>query len=158
MGTALGDNLTCMRTHNNRGAVHGGTNAGIGRDLDDAVLAAVNQSINSAASGLVQTISLNFSCENLPNLDTFTRTDGMAVFYRKVGQQWMKIGMTEVIWDSLSPAWVKSFDVQYNFEKRESYKVDVYDVDDENNLNNFGGHDFVGSLEFSIHEVVTSRD
>ena len=61
---------------------------GIGRDLDDAVLAAVNQSINSAASGLVQNISISFSCENLPNLDTFTRTDGMLVFYKKVDSQW----------------------------------------------------------------------
>ena len=82
MGTALGDNLSCMRSHQNQGAVQAGSAVGVGRDLDDAVLAAVNQSINSAASGLVQTISLSFSCENLPNLDTFTRTDGMLVFYK----------------------------------------------------------------------------
>ena len=48
MGTAIGDNLSCMRSHQNAGAVHGGGIQGVGRDLDDAVLAAVNQSINSA--------------------------------------------------------------------------------------------------------------
>jgi len=106
----------------------------------------------------VQTIQLSFRCENLPNLDTFTRTDSMLVFYKQVGTQWQKLGMTEVIMDNLSPTWVKSFDVQYHFERREQYKVEVYDVDDENNLNNFAGHDFVGSLEFSVHEVVTCRD
>ena len=100
-----------MRTHQNQGAVQSTSGAGIGRDLDEAVLAAVNQSINSAASGLVQTISLSFACENLPNLDTFTRTDGMLVFYRKTGTQWQRIGMTEVISDNLNPSWVKSFDV-----------------------------------------------
>ena len=151
--------MSCMRTHQNQGAVQAGSKGmTVGRDLDDAVLAAVNQSINSAASGLVQTISLNFSCENLPNLDTFTRTDGLLVFYRKVGNQWQKIGMTEVIMDSLEPVWVKSFDVQYHFEKRETYKAEVYDVDDEANHANLAGHDFVGSIEFSVHEVVTCRD
>ena len=158
MGTAIGDSLSCMRTHQNQGAVQGGSGAGIGRDLDDAVLAAVNQSINTAASGLVQTMSLSFSCENLPNLDTFTRTDGMLVFYKKTGNQWQRLGVTEVIMDNLSPAWVKSFDVEYHFERRDVYKVEIYDVDDESNLMNFKGHDFVGSLEFSVHEVVTSRD
>ena len=44
--TAIGDNLTCFRSHENAGAV-GGSTAGTGRDLDDAVLAAVNQSIHA---------------------------------------------------------------------------------------------------------------
>ena len=46
MGTALGDSMSCMRTHQNAGAVKGASS--VGKDLDDAVLAAVNQSINSA--------------------------------------------------------------------------------------------------------------
>lgn len=103
-------------------------------------------------------MSLSFSCENLPNLDTFTRTDGMLVFYKKAGSQWQRLGATEVIMDNLAPAWVKSFDVEYHFERRDVYKVEVYDVDDESNLMNLKGHDFVGSLEFSVHEVVTGRD
>jgi hypothetical protein len=53
-----------------------------GRDIDDAVLAAVNKSIESGASGLVNTVRLSIQCENLPNLDTFTRTDGMAVLFK----------------------------------------------------------------------------
>ena len=60
--------------------------------------------------------------------------------------------------DNLSPQWVKSFDVQYNFEVRENYKIDIYDVDDFNNLQKFESHDFVGSVEFTLHEVVTQRD
>lgn len=71
---------------------------------------------------------------------------------------WRELGKTEVIWDNLAPKWVKSFEVQYHFEKREYYKVTVYDVDDENNLNNYGGHDLVGSVEFAVHEVVTARN
>lgn len=66
--------------------------------------------------------------------------------------------MTEVISDNLAPSWVKSFDVQYHFEQRENYKVEVYDVDDLKNVSALANHDFAGSLEFAIHEVVTARD
>ena len=89
-------------------------------------------------------VSLSFSCENLPNLDTFTRTDGYLVFYQKIGNVYKKIGGTEVIMDSLEPKWVKSFEVQYHFEKREFHKAVVYDIDDFTNLDNFEGHDLVG--------------
>ena len=60
--------------------------------------------------------------------------------------------------DNLDPKWVKNFEVAYHFEKREYYKVTVYDIDDFNNLNNFDGHDLVGSVEFAIHEVVTAAN
>ena len=71
---------------------------------------------------------------------------------------WNKLGQTEVIMDNLNPAWVKSFDVQYHFEKREYYKVVVYDVEDFNNPNNYASHDLLGETEFALHEVVTARD
>jgi hypothetical protein len=95
---------------------------------------------------------------NLPNLDTFTRTDAMLVLSKKTGNQWNRIGLTEVIMDNLSPTWVKQFDVQYTFEVTEQYKVDVYDIDDFDNLMAFDKHDYVGSLEFSLHEVVPAKD
>lgn len=156
--TAMGDIFSCMRKHENAGAVRATqSNFSVGRDLDDAVLAATNKSIANN-QGLVNLVSLSFSCENLPNLDTFTRTDGYLVFYQKIGNVYKKIGGTEVIMDSLNPKWVKSFEVQYHFEKREFYKAVVYDIDDFNNLDNFEGHDLVGQVEFGLHEVVTARD
>lgn len=71
---------------------------------------------------------------------------------------WHRVGMTEVIMDNLNPIWVKSFDVQYHFERRDNYKVEVYDIDDFDNLTDFKKHDHVGTLEFALHEVVTARD
>ena len=56
-------------------------------------------------------ISLSFSCENLPNMDTFTRTDGMLILSKKQGAAWMRMGVTEVIMDNLNPSWVKNFDI-----------------------------------------------
>lgn len=82
----------------------------------------------------------------------------MCVLFKKEGNMWKEIGKTEVIMDNLDPKWVKNFEVPYHFEKREYYKVTVYDIDDFNNLNNYAGHDCVGSLEFAIHEVVTAAN
>ena len=158
MGTVAGDTFTCFRRHENAGATTSGSSKlGLGRDLDDAVLAATNKSI-AQDQGLVNIVTLSFKCSNLPNLDTFTRTDGMVVLYQKVGNVWKELGKTEVIMDNLDPEWVKSFEVNYHFEKREYYKVVVYDIDDFNNLNNYAGHDLVGECEFAIHEIVTAAN
>lgn len=82
----------------------------------------------------------------------------MVVLSKKEGNMWREVGKTEVIMDNLDPKWVKNFEVAYHFEKREYYKVVVYDIDDFNNLNNYSGHDVVGSIEFAIHEVVTAAN
>lgn len=34
----------------------------------------------------------------------------------------------------------------------------VYDVDDFVNIHNFGNHDLVGELLFTLHEIVTAKD
>ena len=154
--TALGDNLTCFRDHENQEAVGRGIAAGQGKDLDDAVLAATDNIIN--ANHLSQQLRLTFGCKNLPNMDTFTRTDGFAVLYEKKGRIWQLHGYTEVIWDNLDPEWVKAFDVPYKFEEQQVFKVVVYDIDDIKQLTNFSTHDLVGELEFTLHEVVTAKD
>eukprot|EP00347_Sterkiella_histriomuscorum_P017569 403348833 len=150
MGAAIGDTFTCCRKHQNTGAISA-TNQrfGVGKDLDDAVLAATNRNID-AGNQLVNMLNLTFSCEDLPNLDTFTRTDAMNI--------WNEIGRTEVVMDNLNPKFIKSFSVEYKFEERQRFKVSVYDVDDFSNNASLANHDFVGSAEFQLHEVVTSRN
>jgi len=44
--TAIGDNLTCFRDHENQEAIGRGAANGQGKDLDDAVLAATSNIIN----------------------------------------------------------------------------------------------------------------
>ena len=79
LATCLGDTLTCCRSHQNTQAIYSTIN--VERNLDDAVLAAVNKSIEVGQVGLVSTLRLSLECVDLPNLDIFTRTDGMAVLY-----------------------------------------------------------------------------
>lgn len=60
--------------------------------------------------------------------------------------------------DNLDPEWVKCFDVPYKFEEQQLFKVVVYDIDDFQNLKAWDKHDLVGELEFTLHEVVTTKD
>jgi len=154
--TAIGDNLTCFRDHENQQAIGRGAASGQGKDLDDAVLAATSNMINQ--NHLQQTLRLTFGCKNLPNMDTFTRTDGIAVLSEKRGTMWQRLGMTEVIMDNLSPEWVKCFDVSYKFEEQQVFRVAVYDVDNFEKLNQLDLHTKVGEIEFTLHEVVTAKD
>lgn len=97
MGAAavVGDVFTCCRKHHEINAVKGVMSSNV--DLNDAVLAAVNKSIEHGQVGLTNTVRLSFQGLNLPNLDTFTRSDGMAVLFQKQNRQWQRIGQTEVI-------------------------------------------------------------
>lgn len=71
---------------------------------------------------------------------------------------WKEAGRTEVIMDNLSPKFVKSFQVEYRFEETQTFKVEVYDVDDFSENAPLEKHDFIGDLEFKLHEVVTKMD
>lgn len=55
----------------------------------------------------------------------------------------------------MNPSWVTKIEVIYNFEKNDEFKVDVYDIDDDKNINDVSAHDPLGSLQFTLHEVVT---
>ena len=83
MGVACGDALTCFRKHHHSGAVQSNcSRLGVGNDLDEALIVASTQDFNKTRTN---TAMLSFSCFNLPNLDTFSRTDGMCILYKKKG-------------------------------------------------------------------------
>ena len=52
-------------------------------------------------------VELSLSCTKLLDLDTFSKSDPFAVFYKATGQgqtrSWLKLGRTEVIYDNLDP-------------------------------------------------------
>lgn len=80
-------------------------------------------------------MTLSFSCENLPNLDALSKTDAFIILYelKSSGNRVLKQmkGRTETIWDSLNPVFVKSFEVDYLFEEQQSFRAEIYDMDDE---------------------------
>ena len=59
--------------------------------------------------------------QDLPNLDTFSKTDAFAILYelKKQGTRTIKQfrGRTECIYDNLNPEFVTMFEVDYFFEE-----------------------------------------
>lgn len=90
--------------------------------------------------------------ENLPNLDTFSKTDPFIVLFelKKQGNRNMKVqlGRTECIFDNLNPHFVTNFEVDYMFEENQSFLVESYDMDDESQANNLKAQEYIGSVEF----------
>ena len=46
--------------------------------------------------------------------------------------------------------------MEYHFEERQKFKIKCYDVDDFSANASLDKHDFVGEVEFMLHEVVTA--
>ena len=63
-----------------------------------------------------------------------------------------------MIHDCLSPKFIKNFQVEYRFEERQRFKFQVYGVDDFDQAGPVEGHNFIGELEFMLHEAVTSKN
>jgi len=48
-------------------------------------------------------VELSISCNNLKDLDHFSKSDPAVFLYEKVGQSWEKLDRTEVIDNNLNP-------------------------------------------------------
>ena len=126
-----------------------GPRLGLGKDINDAVLAATQF---GQRGGLRQQVKLSFSCKDLPNMDVMSRSDPFCILYKMVNKRWQKIDRTEVIHDNLNPEFVKKIVAEFYFERQEKFKVEVYDVDDDTKVDtDLSAHDFIGSLEFELH-------
>ena len=99
---------------------------------------------------------------NLPNLDTFSKTDAFAVLYelRKQGTRTVKQarGKTECIYDNLNPEFVTSFEVDYYFEETQTFLVEAYNMNDAGSADDLKKQEFIGAVEFQLHQVVTAKD
>jgi Ca2+-dependent lipid-binding protein len=101
-------------------------------------------------------VELTIECNNLRNMDTFSKSDPIAVVYSREGDRWSEVGRTEIIWDNLNPKWSKSFQVRYFFEREQLYRFEVYDIDDEKNRA-LSAQDFIGTTaEIRLSEIVTA--
>lgn len=51
----------------------------------------------------VSRVELSISCTNLKDMDVFSKSDPVVFLHEKRGQEWQKIGRTEVIDNNLNP-------------------------------------------------------
>lgn len=74
-------------------------------------------------------IELSFACHDLVDLDTITLTDPFLKVYEQIGSNWTLIGQTEVVYNNLNPQFAKSFPIDFYFENKQPFKVEVYHHD-----------------------------
>lgn len=115
------------------------------------------QSESMASSPSTQ-VELSVSCSALPDRDFTSKSDPTCVLLvPKTGSgDWVELGRTEKITDSLSPHWQTKFNLTYRFEERQLLKFAVYDIDTDRERS-LKDHDSLGSVECSLGEVMAQQ-
>ena len=86
-------NSCTSNSHLNAAAVGAHGITGKVKDIDESALQAIKNGIgDSNRAALRQVVELSFSIENLPNLDTFSKTDAFLILYelKKQGTRTVK--------------------------------------------------------------------
>jgi len=106
-------------------------------------------------------VELRFSCKDLPNLDSISKSDPRIYVYfqerkfqnKQVATNWVQIGSTETIMDNLNPEFTKSFVFDYYFECIQNLRFVILDMDE--NCVNLEDNDYIGYVEQSIGDMVS---
>ncbi|XP_074478750.1 copine-3-like isoform X2 [Sebastes fasciatus] len=104
----------------------------------------------------VTKVALSISCENLLDMDAFSKSDPQCVLLmNSSGPHWSEIGRTEKIMNCLNPKFSKTFVIDYYFEMVQKLRFELYDIDSDNC--SLQDADFLGELECTLGQVVSSR-
>ncbi|XP_055737321.1 copine-3 isoform X2 [Salvelinus fontinalis] len=108
------------------------------------------------ATQCVTKVELTVSCENLLDKDIGSKSDPLCVLLMNTtGSQWYEVGRTEKVQNCLAPKFAKKFIVDYYFEIVQKLKFGIYDID--NKTVDLSDDDFLGELECTLGQVVSSR-
>uniref|UniRef100_A0A3P8VWB0 Copine-3 n=1 Tax=Cynoglossus semilaevis TaxID=244447 RepID=A0A3P8VWB0_CYNSE len=107
-------------------------------------------------TSLTSKVELTISCENLMDMDVFSKSDPLCALYiNTTGSQWSEFARTEMILNCLNPKFAKKFVLDYYFEMVQKLKFCVYDID--NNTYDLSDDDFLGELECTLGQIVSNR-
>ncbi|XP_059438538.1 protein BONZAI 3-like isoform X1 [Corylus avellana] len=108
-------------------------------------------------------IELSLSASNLVDRDFTSKSDPMAVVYaKKIDGKLEELGRTEVILNSLHPAWIEKVTIAFQFEIVQPLVFHVYDVDTKyHNIPvktlKLKDQDFLGEATCVLSEIVTKQ-
>ncbi|XP_042366291.1 copine-3-like isoform X2 [Plectropomus leopardus] len=101
-------------------------------------------------------VELSISCENLMDMDVFSKSDPLCALYINTsGSHWYELGRTEMILNCLNPKFAKKFVLDYYFEMVQRLKFCVYDID--NDTYDLSDDDFLGEIECTLGQIVSNR-
>uniref|UniRef100_A0A3P9NLQ5 Copine 3 n=1 Tax=Poecilia reticulata TaxID=8081 RepID=A0A3P9NLQ5_POERE len=108
------------------------------------------------ATDCVTKVALSIACDNLLDMDAFSKSDPMCVVQlNSSGLHWYEIGRTEKIQNCLNPKFSKSIVLDYYFEAVQKLRFEVYDIDSENCTPEEA--DFLGQFECTLGQIVSSK-
>ncbi|KAG5541272.1 hypothetical protein RHGRI_021196 [Rhododendron griersonianum] len=108
-------------------------------------------------------IELSLSATKLRDRDIVSKSDPMAVVYKKnMDGSLEELGRSEVVMNSLDPAWIEKINVSYQFEILQPLVFHVYDVDTKyHNLPvkmlKLKDQEFLGEASCVLSEIVTKQ-
>ncbi|GLT95360.1 hypothetical protein SLE2022_130460 [Rubroshorea leprosula] len=109
-------------------------------------------------------LELTLSASNLCDRDITSKSDPMAVLYAKKKDGTLEeVGRTEVILNSLNPAWIEKISIAYHFEMVQPLVFHVYDVDTKYHnipvkMLKLKDQDFLGETSCFLSEIVTKQN
>ncbi|XP_057963008.1 protein BONZAI 3 [Malania oleifera] len=112
---------------------------------------------------LFSQIELSLSASKLLDRDIISKSDPMTVVYAKKKDGTLEeLGRTEVIMNSLDPAWIKKVPVSFHFEIVQPLVFHVYDVDTTFHnvpvkMLKLKDQEFLGEANCVLSEIVTQR-
>lgn len=115
-----------------------------------------NNPIGSEPKGRVE---LSFKIVGLKSTDYFSASDPIVYLYEKKidGNEWVKIGSTEMIKNASNPVFKTRIALDYYFERKQELRASIFDVDNKNKQVN-ESHDTLGDCFFTCGEIIGSKN
>ncbi|KAM4606381.1 copine-3-like isoform 1-T2 [Polymixia lowei] len=108
------------------------------------------------AAQCVTKVELTVSCENLLDKDIGSKSDPLCVLLMNSSEsKWYELARTEKVQNCLNPKFAKKFVIDYYFEVVQKLRFGIYDID--NKTVDLSDDDFLGELECTLGQVVSSR-
>jgi hypothetical protein len=115
-------------------------------------------------------LTFEFKAENLPDKDTFSKSDPMLIVYRLSPKQpgfgfkpeknnftSQEVFRTEMVHNDLNPNWVKTMTLTYKFEEEQWMFIQVLDVDSKHSAN-VSDQDFLGGVVTTVGRIVNGQE
>ncbi|XP_038871523.1 copine-3-like [Salvelinus namaycush] len=104
----------------------------------------------------VSKVELSISCSNLLDKDVGSKSDPLCVMLQSIGDdKWTELDRTERVKNCQDPEFSKKLLLDYHFEKVQTLKLGVYDIDNKSvHLND---DDFLGGFECTLGQIVSSK-
>ena len=113
-----------------------------------------------SAGSATSMVELSIAGRSLRDADIFSKSDPMCVVYiqpfgqAQTGKRWQELVRTECIPNTLNPEFTKKVQISYCFEQQQFLRFEMYDID--SGSNRLEDHDFLGSAECTLGQIVSS--